>query len=119
MFVFFQLTQPYQLNSERVWTFAILDLHVTEVHINPASGVSRPVLYRANGTDLQPASRILPHEVHAALRFGFEPMVITVRWQDDHHALLIDRFVRLAHQFMAIGIDGQHGETVQQPLHLL
>ena len=41
---------------------------------------------------------LLPHEGHALIGGRFQPGVITVRWQDHHHAFFIPGFVKLAHQ---------------------
>src|ERR1035437_2597743 len=53
---------------------------------------------------IQSLSMILPHEVHALFWFGAQPMVVAVLGQDDHHALFIHGFVKLAHQVMTVSI---------------
>lgn len=75
------------------------------------SGKQRALDGRLGGS-LQPLCRVLPHELHTLLRCGLQPMVITVRRQDHYHPLFIIGLVKLAHQVMPDGVDGQHRETV-------
>jgi len=66
---------------------------------------------RLGGRD-QPVGWVKLHETQGFGGGCSQPVLIGVRWQDDEHALFMGGLVKLFHQRVGVGVEGQQGVAV-------